>query len=77
MDNPAAQHCIDVGGRVEVVETGAGQASVCVLPDGTRCDAWALYRGQCGPQRSAVRWLWVGLAVSTVIGMGMLLRKGR
>lgn len=42
--NPAATFCIEAGGQY-VIETEAdGQRGYCVLPDGTRVDAWDYFR---------------------------------
>ncbi|MCJ8156205.1 DUF333 domain-containing protein [Sphingomonas sp. LaA6.9] len=45
MPNPAAVHCTDLGGKVEIV-TGpdGGQTGICHLPDGRQCEEWALFR---------------------------------
>lgn len=45
--NPASVYCEQQGGRVEIVDTPQGQQGICVLADGTRCDEWAFFRGQC------------------------------
>lgn len=43
--NPAATHCINVGGTLEIREDAAGaQAGFCVLEDGRVCEEWALFR---------------------------------
>lgn len=47
LPNPASVYCEEQGGRMEVVETPAGQQGICVLADGTRCDEWAYFRGEC------------------------------
>jgi putative hemolysin len=52
--NPASEHCEKRGGRLERVKDEHGNESgYCVFPDGTRCEEWALFRGQCqaGTQR--------------------------
>jgi putative hemolysin len=48
--NPASVHCQDQGYTLEIhtAEDG-GQYGVCVFPDGSQCDEWAFYRGECGP----------------------------
>ena len=40
--NPASVYCIRQGGQNDI-NTG-----MCTLPDGTKCDEWALFRGMCG-----------------------------
>jgi putative hemolysin len=37
---PAGEYCAKLGYPIE------GQD--CVLPDGTRCEQWSFYRGECG-----------------------------
>jgi len=54
MGNPASENCVAKGGTVQVVETPAGQSGICVLPNGTRCEEWALFRGQCGPAAASM-----------------------
>lgn len=47
LPNPASVYCEQQGGKLEIVETTAGQQGICVLPSGDRCDEWAFYRGEC------------------------------
>ncbi len=48
--NPAAVYCEEQGGRVEIrTAADGGQYGVCILIDGSECDEWALFRGECGP----------------------------
>ncbi|CAM4165909.1 DUF333 domain-containing protein [Kerstersia similis] len=44
LPNPASVYCEEKGGTVTVESTPAGQAGICLLPDGRRIDEWALYR---------------------------------
>jgi putative hemolysin len=53
--NPAAAYCVQQGGQSKIVTDQAGnQAGVCVFPDGSQCDEWAFYRGECRPAGQAV-----------------------
>jgi hypothetical protein len=52
MANPASANCIAKGGTVSVRDVAGGQAGYCTLPDGTTCEEWALYRGECGTKKS-------------------------
>lgn len=54
MPNPASVFCEDNGGKVDLRtdETGA-VAGVCVFPDGSECDEWAYFRGECAPGAAA------------------------
>ncbi len=47
--NPASVNCETVGGRLELVTLPDGQVGVCVLPDGSLCEEWALFRAECQP----------------------------
>lgn len=48
MANPAAVYCEEHGGTHEVREDfSGGQYGVCILENGTVCDAWAYYRDEC------------------------------
>ncbi len=42
--NPASVYCAELG--------YATVDSMCAFPDGTSCDAWAFFRGQCGQTHS-------------------------
>ncbi len=48
--NPAAAFCEIRGYRLQqVVVDDGSQSAICIFPDGSQCDEWAYYRGQCGP----------------------------
>ncbi|MFH1181988.1 MAG: DUF333 domain-containing protein [Candidatus Woesearchaeota archaeon] len=46
--NPASVYCEEHGGTLEIVTEEGGQRGICTLADGTKCDEWAYYRGECG-----------------------------
>jgi hypothetical protein len=48
--NPASAYCEEKGGKVDIrtAEDGS-QGGVCVFPDGSECEEWAYYRGECTP----------------------------
>ncbi|MEM0329911.1 MAG: DUF333 domain-containing protein [Archaeoglobaceae archaeon] len=46
--NPAAVYCKDLGYSYRIESTPQGQAGICIFPDGTECDEWAFFRGECG-----------------------------
>lgn len=52
--NPAAVHCVSVGGSLEVREDAQGaQAGFCIFEDGRVCEEWALFRDDsCVPPQS-------------------------
>jgi len=49
--NPAAQYCIDNGGYTDIRtnETDGSQYGVCIFSDGSECDEWEYFRGECQP----------------------------
>jgi inhibitor of cysteine peptidase len=48
--NPASEYCTQKGGKLETrQDASGGTAGVCVFPDGSQCDEWAFYRGECAP----------------------------
>jgi putative hemolysin len=48
--NPASVYCEQYGGRLEIRtdETGA-QSGICIFADGSECEEWAYFRGECAP----------------------------
>ena len=53
MPNPASVYCEQNGNKLEIHTADDGsQSGVCVFPDGSTCDEWAYFRGECGPTAS-------------------------
>ncbi len=50
LPNPASVYCEEQGYTVEIrtAEDG-GEYGVCIFSDGSECDEWAFYRGECAP----------------------------
>ena len=49
MPNPASVYCRQKGNKLEIrTATDGSQNGICVFPDGSTCDEWAYYRGECG-----------------------------
>jgi putative hemolysin len=49
MPNPASVYCKEQGNKLEIRTAADGsQTGICVFPDGSTCDEWAYYRGECG-----------------------------
>jgi putative hemolysin len=40
---------VDRGGKLEIRDETGDQAGYCVFPDGSECDEWAFFRGECAP----------------------------
>jgi putative hemolysin len=50
MPNPASVYCEQNGNKLEIQTASDGsQSGVCIFPDGSTCDEWAYFRGECGP----------------------------
>jgi putative hemolysin len=50
MPNPASVYCEQNGNKLEIRTAADGsQNGICVFPEGSTCDEWAYYRGECGP----------------------------
>jgi putative hemolysin len=47
--NPASQHCVEQGYELEMRTTAEGTTGYCIFDDGTECEEWAYYRGECQP----------------------------
>ena len=50
MPNPASVYCTKQGNKLEIRTADDGsQSGICIFPEGSSCDEWAYYRGECGP----------------------------
>ncbi|HET6847198.1 MAG TPA: DUF333 domain-containing protein [Anaerolineales bacterium] len=48
--NPASVFCEANAGRLELRTAADGSVSgLCTFPDGTQCEEWAFFRGECKP----------------------------
>jgi len=46
--NPAATYCRNMSNTYEIrTDSNGSQYGVCILPDGTVCDEWEYFRGNC------------------------------
>ncbi|MDD5431044.1 MAG: DUF333 domain-containing protein [Candidatus Pacebacteria bacterium] len=45
--NPASVNCEEKGGELEIKNIEGGQIGICGFSDGTRCEEWAYFRGEC------------------------------
>ncbi|MGA1825129.1 MAG: protease inhibitor I42 family protein [bacterium] len=45
--NPASVYCIENGGTLEFRNDEYGTYGVCVFSDGTECEEWDFFRGEC------------------------------
>lgn len=55
--NPASVYCEQHGGTLKIITASDGsQSGVCSFPDGSECEEWAYFRGECSPaNQTAVR----------------------
>jgi putative hemolysin len=61
LPNPASVYCEDNEGSLEIrTEEDGGQVGYCVFEDGSECEEWAFFRGECQPSDSLIEQ--VGLA---------------
>jgi len=53
LPNPASVYCEEQGGTVDIrTDADGNQSGVCVFADGSECDEWAFFRGECQPGES-------------------------
>jgi len=56
LPNPASVFCEGQGGRLEIRTDSTGaQTGFCVFSDGSECDEWAYFRGECQPSVPATQ----------------------
>lgn len=55
---PAGRYCAITGGSYAASPGSSGdqEQGSCAFPDGSQCDAWAYFNGQCQPGAEAVGW---------------------
>jgi putative hemolysin len=53
--NPASVYCEEQGYTLEMRTDENGTYGVCIFPDGSECEEWAFYRGECGPETVEVQ----------------------
>jgi putative hemolysin len=49
MANPASVFCTDEGYELEMRSEAGGTAGYCIFPDGSECEEWAFFHGDCAP----------------------------
>ncbi len=56
MPNPASVYCEQQGGKLNLTQDASGGVSgMCIFPDGSACDEWAYFRGECKPGDSLAK----------------------
>jgi putative hemolysin len=47
--NPASEYCVQQGHKLEMRKDAQGnEYGVCIFEDGSECEEWAFFRGECG-----------------------------
>ena len=73
LPNPASVYCTQQGNKLEIRTADDGsQSGICIFPNGSTCDEWAYYRGECGPATPAV----TAVATTKVQGSGGYMPPG-
>ena len=47
--NPASVYCEQNGGTLDIRDQDGGQYGICQFKDGSECEEWAFFRGECQP----------------------------
>jgi putative hemolysin len=45
--NPASVYCEENNGTLDIRDTEDGQVGYCIFEDGSECEEWAFYKGEC------------------------------
>lgn len=50
LPNPASVYCEEQGGTLEMRQDASGGTyGVCIFEDGSECEEWTFFRGECAP----------------------------
>lgn len=52
--NPASTYCINHGGTLQIKTGPAGQYGMCSFSNGSQCEEWQFFRGQCSPTQTTM-----------------------
>lgn len=50
--NPASVYCIEHDGTLEIKDSPEGQYGLCLFEDGSSCEEWKYFRGECSKGES-------------------------
>lgn len=50
--NPASVFCEENAGELKMLESEIGTTGICIFDDGSQCEEWEFYRGECQPGES-------------------------
>ncbi len=71
--NPASEACVASGGQSLSLDGPGGAVGVCAFKDGTFCDEWKLYRGECRSGECTKPTGDCGISKSAAITAGVLI----
>lgn len=79
--NPATMNCVEKHGGVPAMDPD-GRTARCVFPNGSSCEEWALFRGECQPKGDFEAWLnrhqkhlLIGALMVGAVAFGVATRK--
>ena len=52
MANPGWTFCVNHGGTFHIKTGPAGQYGMCTFSNGSQCDEWQFFRGECSPTQT-------------------------
>lgn len=52
LTNPASVYCANHGGTLQMKTGPAGQYGMCTFSNGSQCEEWQYFRGQCNPAQT-------------------------
>ena len=58
MLNPASVYCTDNGWSLNIVDGKDGQYGMCTFSDGSQCEEWTYYRGECKSAQEKIQNVW-------------------
>ncbi len=58
--NPAAVYCEEQGGQISIKTFESGQRGFCLFNDGSQCDEWDFFRGDCAKSQLKIEVLQEG-----------------
>ena len=63
--NSAAVYCEEQGGEIKIAENEEESTSYCVFPDGSVCEEFAFYNGECDPKEEVSKETQVPFALAS------------
>jgi putative hemolysin len=52
--NPASTYCVNHGGALKMKTGPAGQYGICTFSNGSQCDEWQYFKGECSPTQTSL-----------------------